>query len=655
MKRRIRLDLLSLESRLVPATFGIPWADARHLTVSFAPDQTAISGSTSNLFQTLNSQAGTSVWQRDILRALQSWASVTNIDVGLVSDAGLAFGSNAIGSAGRVAGDIRIGATDLAANVLAIGLPPDPYFADSWSGEVIYNSNNELDPDHHTLYSVFLHEFGHAFGVDEIDTPGSAMYNAPASAVTKLGAVDVATIQDMYGVRQPDMYDADAANNTIWTATRIISVSPPGGHGRGQNTQSKSAPVVFFGDVTTNSDVDFYRLDVPLGYNGSATYRVQTRGISLMNPKVSVYNTAGTLVSQQTSTQLGGGYVEIKIPRVFSGSRYYLKIEGATPDVFGIGRYSAAVTYDAAVSPAMLAGLPMVMTGPFDGLDSCEINTILTHSGDHCFFPDNGTNDTIADADPLRSTTARGVYSTTGTLQSASDIDIYRIKTPNQTTPLTLTITTRATSVNGIVPKAELVNGAGQVIAAMVLANGDGRFTIQATNLSPTGAYYVRVTGMTAGQIGNYTVTAYTSAPAVTPTEFETVSVSTQTVDTLVVLQSQVFHFLLSVSGASDDAIRMTIESNGSIVYDVTVKSGSAASARAVLLKPGNYTVRYSRVGSGVTPLTARLNGAVISDPIGPLPQDTTANNAANGGDLASYYFASLKRLRKFLETKANA
>ncbi len=42
MKRRIRLDLLSLESRLVPATFGIPWADGRHLTVSFAPSSNCI-------------------------------------------------------------------------------------------------------------------------------------------------------------------------------------------------------------------------------------------------------------------------------------------------------------------------------------------------------------------------------------------------------------------------------------------------------------------------------------------------------------------------------------------------------------------------------------------------------------------------------------
>src|SRR4051794_33869189 len=69
-----RLALERLEDRLTPATYGSPWPDATHLTLSFAPDGTAAGGGTSVLFHTLNARAATAVWQREVLRAFQTWA-----------------------------------------------------------------------------------------------------------------------------------------------------------------------------------------------------------------------------------------------------------------------------------------------------------------------------------------------------------------------------------------------------------------------------------------------------------------------------------------------------------------------------------------------------------------------------------------------------
>src|SRR4051812_32200618 len=109
MERKSRLRVERLEDRRTPANFGIAWPDPRHLTVSFAPDQTPITGAKSSLFATLNAQQPTATWQRDVLRAVQTWASVANIDVGLVADRGSAFGSTEVGGGALSFGSIRVG------------------------------------------------------------------------------------------------------------------------------------------------------------------------------------------------------------------------------------------------------------------------------------------------------------------------------------------------------------------------------------------------------------------------------------------------------------------------------------------------------------------------------------------------------------------
>src|SRR5262249_32677129 len=88
MKRRETLAVEQLEAREVPSTFGVPWPDAQHLKLSFVPDGTMVDGAPSVLFQSLNATAPTSAWQQEILRAVKTWTSATNINIGLVADDG---------------------------------------------------------------------------------------------------------------------------------------------------------------------------------------------------------------------------------------------------------------------------------------------------------------------------------------------------------------------------------------------------------------------------------------------------------------------------------------------------------------------------------------------------------------------------------------
>src|SRR6516165_640572 len=114
----LRLEIL--EDRSVPAILGIPWTDPRHLTLSFVPDGTPIAAHTSNLFSTLNSQLPTLQWETAILRAIQTWAGYANIDVGVVSDSGLPFGTLGLTQGDPRFGDIRIGAQAMSLETISV-------------------------------------------------------------------------------------------------------------------------------------------------------------------------------------------------------------------------------------------------------------------------------------------------------------------------------------------------------------------------------------------------------------------------------------------------------------------------------------------------------------------------------------------------------
>jgi hypothetical protein len=96
MARKRPLAVELLEGREVPALFGVPWHDPRHLSLSLAPDGTAIASHQSELFASLNRQQPEAQWQRAVLQAFQTWAVHANLDFGFRADGGQAFGAPAL-------------------------------------------------------------------------------------------------------------------------------------------------------------------------------------------------------------------------------------------------------------------------------------------------------------------------------------------------------------------------------------------------------------------------------------------------------------------------------------------------------------------------------------------------------------------------------
>ena len=109
-----------------------------------------------------------------MLRAFQNWVANANLNVGVVADGGQDFTVGGAIQGDPRFGDIRIGARPLAGDVLAITAPFNLF--SSYSGNVALNTDNSVNVGGRDLFTVFLQESGHTFGVGNSPDPASVMY-----------------------------------------------------------------------------------------------------------------------------------------------------------------------------------------------------------------------------------------------------------------------------------------------------------------------------------------------------------------------------------------------------------------------------------------------------------------------------------------------
>lgn len=205
--RQTKLGVETLESRTLLDATGILWSNGSSLTLSFAPDGTDIGGATSSLSSTLGSLTGDSSWSEAILRAFQTWAVHTNIDIAVVADGGQPFGSPGRTQGDPRFGDVRIGAVDLPLDVLAVSVSRDRILSGTWTGDVVMNSQAKLKTVDE-VFAIAVHEAGHVLGLGHSDDPLSPMFRhgIPTSVVPT--AEDIADLQARYGIPRADVYES---------------------------------------------------------------------------------------------------------------------------------------------------------------------------------------------------------------------------------------------------------------------------------------------------------------------------------------------------------------------------------------------------------------------------------------------------------------
>ena len=71
----------SRSPRLLYAVSGLAWPNPAHISYSIVPDGVSWDHGTNDVNATLDAQLGIGSWERELARALQTWASVANINI----------------------------------------------------------------------------------------------------------------------------------------------------------------------------------------------------------------------------------------------------------------------------------------------------------------------------------------------------------------------------------------------------------------------------------------------------------------------------------------------------------------------------------------------------------------------------------------------
>ncbi len=339
-----------LESRVVlySATGNI-WPNPQLITISFMPDGTNLGGGyTSNLFSTFNSNASLNgKWQSIILQAAQTWAQETNINFAVVPDDGAPSGSGPDEQGSSGFGDIRIGGYNFGSSTLALTYQPPSANNFSIAGDMTFNTGQSFNNGAtYDLFTVAMHEFGHALGLNESSVSNAVMYATYTGRKTGLASDDIAGIRSIYSggaARTADAYNTNGSSNgTLSAAASIESLI---------NTSSLTALVPNL-DITTAGQSEYFSFTAPSGAGSTLALDVQSSGLSLLSPEVTVYASNGSTVLASSSGEgQYGAALNVNVSGVTAGEKFSVKVQGADTTQMGTGRYALGLNFKGTTPP----------------------------------------------------------------------------------------------------------------------------------------------------------------------------------------------------------------------------------------------------------------------------------------------------------------
>jgi len=611
MKRSYPLLVEVLESRLAPADAGLPWPN-HTLTISFVPDGTLVGNLPSQLFSTLNAEMPTAVWEGQILRAFQTWGASADVNFTVVPDDGAALGTQGPLQGNPDFGDIRLAAVP-GGTWLATSMPLSPA-AGTWSGDVLLNSAVPFgvgnSAAYYDLFSVAVHEAGHALGLEENLDPSSVMFSYYMYR-TGLSDSDIQSIQAMYGARPADPFGNSLQSATPFALAALTQYI-------GQFTDPTQAagdlpPLAVNGDLSTTSDVDYFTYVSVPGDSGF-TVDLQTSGISLLEANVTVLNWRGQVVASATAGDPLDGDLSLRVAGGHGNQTYSIEVQGASGDVFSVGSYQLQIVPD--------SQLPLV---PFE----------LVNFFANFLPPPNNHSQRTATALAANGPTT---FSANGQITSSGQADYYRLVAPppdDAGMPESMTVMVWGQPGSTLAPTVNVYDAHGQLVNAAVIASGNGSDIVTVQNAQPGATYYISVQAP-AGTRGAFSLgVSFSTVPDSTQV-FTTGQLSAgagqQDFRSIVLQQNTLFHFDFSAQtpGATvQTAVEVTLfDMNGDILGDWIVDNGQQLSVN-LFLPAGSYTFRFvggTQDGSPLPATTYSIGGYTVNDPIGPplVPPTTT-------------------------------
>jgi hypothetical protein len=628
--RALPLGVERLEEREVPAVFGVPWLDGSNLTLSFAPDGTPTQFGGSVLSQMLAPLGGDAA-KLEILRAFQTWVENANINIGVVPDGGQPFASNGSIQGDARFGDIRLFGSPLQSNQLAVTSPFN-VLGGTNAGDVTLNSkgNFSIGGQNGTfdVYSLMLQEAGHTLGIGNSADPNSPMFEDYSGVRAGLSAGDIANLQALYGPRIPDRYEKTGGPLGLL------------GLGTNNDTPANASLISNYVDaeLTTRADVDCYKF---VATSGSALIQLQAAGHSLMTGRLSVLDSRGRVVATATAADPLHNNLTLAVTNLQLLGSYVVKVDSPQNNVFSVGSYRLIVNQD----PNAVSLLGNTVVGLATGTSEPLNTSTLQNYGD-----DHGTNDSISTATPVPqryvNADPRYDYNLRATISTATDVDYYSITAPlastldNPTGQMYMIATVWGLN-SALDPRLQVYDQYQNFVAARILANNDGSFTVQVNQPAADQIYYLRISA-DHGTVGDYELAVDFRTSGVQldqPAAGSLTANSQQSAPLYLCCQNQLFHFALTAGpepAAINESVEMDIyDMSGNLVYSLSAAAGDTLSDD-VFLATGVYVIRFKvrgPLGTPIFPIDYALAMASLTDPIVSSSDTTAAPSSGSSGN----------------------
>jgi hypothetical protein len=457
----VRPALEVLESRLVPySVSGNAWPHPSLITLSFVPDGTVLATSgdgnlTSNLFSTFNAKFGSAAtWENQILQAANEWAQQTNINFAVVSDNGATAGTGSSQQGDPNMGDIRIGGYNFGSgnnNIATANMPPS---ANNYSiaGDIDFNTGKTFNiGSAYDLRTVALHEFGHALGLNHSTTYSAVMYSVYTTTKQALTRDDINGIQKIYSNSAARSADGDAPNSFA-TASDITSTIDP-------TTLTALLTGQSLNSTPSTTDVDYFTFTAPSATTDTLTVTVQSAGLSLLTPVLTVYAAdQQTVLGTASAPGQYGATVSVTVTGVTAGQQFYVQVSGGETTALGSGAYALTLNFGSGDSPTV--PLPNTQT----------TNGNPRHAGGGVPDSTTATSDTEA-----HDTFGPAATANTTSANSASAVPLLQVRPASAEETTTIVANGNAAAPVGVVvPVVVVPTVVSQAVSFPVDAGGGG-------------------------------------------------------------------------------------------------------------------------------------------------------------------------------------